>query len=552
MRSTYWLAGLAVLSLCGCFSSVSEGRIGPEGGELRAGGVVLTVPPGALSEPTRLTISDDSTLPPAGTRAVGKAVQLGPAGLVFAQPITLELPVTRAPSVVQVLTAPDGTRNFEKLPTTNLGAAVQARVSHFSIFIPVTEDTDVTSDAGADAGVTSDAGAGDAGAGPFTGDALEDCQTNWRDIKWWSLSLVDAGTPAFLGGEVGLAELPNAWVFTVKGMVFTIDRRTRQLIVARDTQFDTPDGVTPRMSFLRFPTEFVVVSARGNYAEWRLDFDGRFLTYPDGGTVRRLVLEGTRAYSGGLVGAAHGASAIWSWDVIAVAGGTPAPALGFVPRDPAAAPWTLPVPSRSAPNPDAGPSQPNIDTDTNAPLELADGTVLVAVNTNSPPFPNLPTSVRTDVYLLARDGGLTDAGWVPRQSVGNGVSLNRGPDGGAMLVAFENDRVSIWDPSDLIEVAQTPDAGRLWPIFGAINTTPSGRVVSLVHGGTQREWNGANAMPHDVLVLTSSPAKLTPLLDGYVAYTAPAVGGLRDDSFLFAYFDDLSVTLHAARLCLPP
>jgi Putative metal-binding motif len=64
--------------------------IGPEGGVVRSddGALTVTIPPGALATPTRVTAQPIAT--PAG--AVAPAYELGPAGTTFSRPIVISLP----------------------------------------------------------------------------------------------------------------------------------------------------------------------------------------------------------------------------------------------------------------------------------------------------------------------------------------------------------------------------------------------------------------------------------------------------------------------------
>jgi hypothetical protein len=104
-RSWSWL-GCAMLALAGCEAATDEGEslsleVGPEGATLVGEpgtalyGVSLEIPPGALSELTRITIEPtlDETLLPDGAERVGAQFAILPAGTELAAPAILRLPV---------------------------------------------------------------------------------------------------------------------------------------------------------------------------------------------------------------------------------------------------------------------------------------------------------------------------------------------------------------------------------------------------------------------------------------------------------------------------
>ncbi len=121
--------------------------VGNQGGSvLNAEGVGVTVPPGALPEDVTLTVtSTPDALPPPKADAVGTPTTFGPSGLQFAKPVTVVLtfdPAKLPPGIdasrIVVFTAPDGTTNFEPLPTTVVDAThVSAQTIHFSVLVPV-------------------------------------------------------------------------------------------------------------------------------------------------------------------------------------------------------------------------------------------------------------------------------------------------------------------------------------------------------------------------------------------------------------------------------
>lgn len=123
------------------------------GGVVRgAGGVSVSVPPGAVAEPTEITIeaiTTDDTLAAIAEggvtfRPLGTTYRLGPEGMVFAVPVTVSLPFDESlvPSELrglqdlQVFTAPTGDGPFTSLGGWVTGeGTVRATTPHFSVFV---------------------------------------------------------------------------------------------------------------------------------------------------------------------------------------------------------------------------------------------------------------------------------------------------------------------------------------------------------------------------------------------------------------------------------
>src|SRR5262245_44254750 len=72
--------------------SVAEAEIGPQGGTLRLGELVLTVPPGALAQLTRLRILRTNEAPPLGQPLLSPIYRFEPEGLAFALPAHVAIP----------------------------------------------------------------------------------------------------------------------------------------------------------------------------------------------------------------------------------------------------------------------------------------------------------------------------------------------------------------------------------------------------------------------------------------------------------------------------
>jgi hypothetical protein len=90
---------VAIVAGCGGGSTTGPGSaiIGPNGGQLIAGGIIVIVPPGAL--PTEFTLvvaplSAAQVLAPPGGLTVMSAAQFEPEGLAFALPVTITFPLS--------------------------------------------------------------------------------------------------------------------------------------------------------------------------------------------------------------------------------------------------------------------------------------------------------------------------------------------------------------------------------------------------------------------------------------------------------------------------
>ena len=77
----------------------SEEILPDEGGVLNVddpdsplNGLTLTVPPGAVSEPTVFTVGSATNVPPLTPACFGVLLQLGPSGVQFSQPVTVSVP----------------------------------------------------------------------------------------------------------------------------------------------------------------------------------------------------------------------------------------------------------------------------------------------------------------------------------------------------------------------------------------------------------------------------------------------------------------------------
>ncbi len=93
-----------------------------------ASGPTVTVPAGALSANTTITVAASTATAPAG--AVSSLYQFGPAGTTFAAPVTVSFPVpagTRSADVAVYWTKPGSTTEWDVLPATVSGTTARPR-----------------------------------------------------------------------------------------------------------------------------------------------------------------------------------------------------------------------------------------------------------------------------------------------------------------------------------------------------------------------------------------------------------------------------------------
>ena len=178
----------ALLGACGG-SSTTSATIGATGGTVTgSNGTSVTIPAGALSQNTLITVTTESnTIDITNTKLVGPVYRFGPEGTQFAVPVTVTvsyepsaLPSGTAASSIVMMTAPASSTDYTALTTTIADSThVSAQTPHFSDFV-ATVATTVGPDQGVvvhdqgSSGSTDLAGPnGDLGA---TGDLAEVCQ----------------------------------------------------------------------------------------------------------------------------------------------------------------------------------------------------------------------------------------------------------------------------------------------------------------------------------------------------------------------------------------
>ena len=541
--------GLLVCWASACLQPVTEtATIGPAGGSVGTGGALLAIPQGALSSEVNITLRVvDAVAPPSGTVAVGGSVLLTPEGLRFAVPAMLELPLTREPQDISIATAPAGTQFFGFLPAEHSSMKARARISHFSVFIPVTPEdggTDGGWDSGSDGG-PADAGAVDGGedAGG-TGDAgpgdLDVCQPIGPPIRWSNITAWRIPQ-----GPVKLIETPTGYVFSRAVNIVPLDLQLNPLESYMPT--DTPDGGRglpnwSGVSLFSTPPEVVVVGDRWvstseiYYAEWRVGANGRLLRNPDGTALMRYEL-----LPGSYTNQPYGGPGPWCGygplrdELLVPAGVALSPTLAFVPRSLGAPVRTVPVPAPYS--------------DSSAGVELPDGSVLFALNQYLPGL-NGFTEVGANVVRVEADGGLTSLSWAVDGGTSRAPFLMRGGRSGALLVRSQPDGVSFFEmgaTSPTQEVLVQPRAGPAMLPPDSTQSMRDGGVLALadVTGPV------GTLMTHDLYLVRYPRGDAVPLITGLEAEQFPIIGAVRDDSFVLAW-GHLDAGVFAARLCFPP
>lgn len=221
-----WRHSLVVLGfVAGCSSGVSPipsgSKVGPSGGVAEVSGVSLTVPAGALTTEVEISIAvAGDAAAPVGAPLRSEVFRFEPAGLAFAIPVRVAIPVraTVRQPVVRWSLASDVAR-FEDRSTTAVPGRASAEITHFSLGFVVegAPETDAGVDAGPELDATdpSDAIAYDQGslvdAGPedarpsdvgVTEDASPDDLGASEDASPADLGVTEDAGPADVGLEI--------------------------------------------------------------------------------------------------------------------------------------------------------------------------------------------------------------------------------------------------------------------------------------------------------------------------------------------------------------
>jgi hypothetical protein len=133
--------------------------IGPAGGVITQSGVSLEVPANALPSDTAISIA--TTTAPAGYTLASSAYQFGPTGTMFAQPVTITVPLNAATPGAHLFWS-NARGGFDDLGGKVLGTTLTGTITHFSIGFAAVPGAD--GGAPMDAAVTGhDAAAGTSG-----------------------------------------------------------------------------------------------------------------------------------------------------------------------------------------------------------------------------------------------------------------------------------------------------------------------------------------------------------------------------------------------------
>jgi Tol biopolymer transport system component len=109
--------------------------IGPTGGTITLNGATVTIPAGAVTTATAITITDTGRAPPSTYRAYSNIFEFSPDGIQFAKPITISLPFKGDSTLATLFWSKPtstGTAGYDWVGGTVTGTALGARVTHFS------------------------------------------------------------------------------------------------------------------------------------------------------------------------------------------------------------------------------------------------------------------------------------------------------------------------------------------------------------------------------------------------------------------------------------
>lgn len=144
LKRTCWpllfavLAMLALMSACGADagpsgpSIVGQATIGAAGGTVEGGGATLTIPAGALSANTAISIAQAPDMaPPEGYSAASPIFIFAPDGLVFQKPVEVAIVLDGDGTAATIVWSTTGA-SVEELPSTLASGSMTAHVTHFS------------------------------------------------------------------------------------------------------------------------------------------------------------------------------------------------------------------------------------------------------------------------------------------------------------------------------------------------------------------------------------------------------------------------------------
>jgi hypothetical protein len=177
--------------------------IGPAGGIVRLGAASITIPAGALSKPTPITLSFAPGTPPTEYDVCSRLYSFAPRGLVFARPATVVLPCTAPQPAFAIYWSRPSGAGYDRLDTTLAGHTASASVTHFS--------TGFVGDPASSGDASPDLWSGDS---PGTEDSAEDSAADGAPDGGGDAPESSCPAPTD-AGYVALTSAPGSWGIAV-------------------------------------------------------------------------------------------------------------------------------------------------------------------------------------------------------------------------------------------------------------------------------------------------------------------------------------------------
>ena len=209
--------------------------VGASGGTVSAAGVVLTIPAGAVSSDTMITITTGTVAVPTGYVAVSPVYSFEPAGTTFAVPVTVELTLTGSGAGASVFGS-NASGGYDALPTTSTATGLSAPISRLGNCFAGGDrrDAGTSTDAGPlnDAGTAADTGtAVDAGTASDSGGAGDgQAGTGDSGAPETSVSDAPAGDAPGDGSTTDAGAPQGIWV-TIDGSPTTFGYNVRATLM---------------------------------------------------------------------------------------------------------------------------------------------------------------------------------------------------------------------------------------------------------------------------------------------------------------------------------
>jgi hypothetical protein len=130
-------------------------QVGVKGGQLRAAGVTLEIPAGALEKTLKITATNVGKTAPSElhTKQLSDTYEFGPEGTKFNKDVTVTFPNKTMNTRAEVYFTKEGGQGFEIIKSEKRGDQVVAKVKHFSqgfLGLPLEDELDAGDDAGED------------------------------------------------------------------------------------------------------------------------------------------------------------------------------------------------------------------------------------------------------------------------------------------------------------------------------------------------------------------------------------------------------------------